>query len=205
MHEPDNKPDSEEALGTHEIFHAAFDEHQKVAHETGKALENDFASLVAACSQAVSGGGKLLFFGNGGSAADAQHIAAELSVRFIAERPAIAALALTTDTSVITAAANDLGYERVFERQIEALGRRGDVAIGISTSGKSRNVVLALEAARRQGLMTAAFTGADPNLMTGRADHILCVPSKTTARIQEMHILLGHLLCGALEAQLGYV
>ncbi|ABS63512.1 phosphoheptose isomerase [Parvibaculum lavamentivorans DS-1] len=192
-------------MGAHDIFHAAFDEHMKVAHETAKKLEQDFAGLVAACSEAVAGGGKLLFFGNGGSAADAQHIAAELSVRFIKDRPAIAAIALTTDTSVLTAAANDMGYERVFERQIEALGRRGDLAIGFSTSGKSRNVVLALEAARKQGLVTAAFAGAEANLMEGLADHILCVPSKTTARIQEMHITLGHMLCGALEEQLGYV
>ncbi|MEP0708293.1 MAG: D-sedoheptulose 7-phosphate isomerase [Parvibaculum sp.] len=192
-------------LGAHDIFRAAFDEHHKVAHETAKKLENDFASLAAACAEAAAGGGKLLFFGNGGSAADAQHIAAELSVRYVKDRPAIAALALTTDSSVLTAAANDMGYEHVFERQVEALGRRGDVAIGISTSGKSRNVVLGLEAARRQGLVTAAFAGAEPNLMAGLADHILCVPSTTTARIQEMHITLGHMLCAAIETQLGYV
>ncbi|PKQ02817.1 MAG: phosphoheptose isomerase, partial [Alphaproteobacteria bacterium HGW-Alphaproteobacteria-11] len=145
------------------------------------------------------------FFGNGGSAADAQHIAAELSVRFVKDRPAIAALALTTDTSVLTAAANDMGYEHVFERQVEALGRRGDLAIGISTSGKSPNVVLALAAARKQGLVTAALTGAEPNAMKDVADHLICVPSKTTARIQEMHIVIGHMLCAGIEKQLGYV
>ena len=192
-------------MGSHEIFRAAFDEHHKVALETAKTLEQDFAAFAAACAEAVAGGGKLLFFGNGGSAADAQHIAAELSVRYVKDRPAIAAIALTTDTSVLTAAANDLGYEQVFARQVEALGRRGDLAIGISTSGKSRNVVLGLEAAKRQGLITAAFAGASPNLMAGLADHILCVPSTTTARIQEMHILLGHMLCAAIETQLGYV
>ena len=192
-------------MGSHEIFRAAFDEHHKVALETAKTLEQDFAAFAAACAEAVAGGGKLLFFGNGGSAADAQHIAAELSVRYVKDRPAIAAIALTTDTSVLTAAANDLGYEQVFARQVEALGRRGDLAIGISTSGKSRNVVLGLEAAKRQGLITAAFAGASPNLMAGLAVHILCVPSTTTARIQEMHILLGHMLCAAIETQLGYV
>lgn len=192
-------------MGSHEIFRAAFDEHHKVALETAKTLEQDFAAFAAACAEAVAGGGKLLFFGNGGSAADAQHIAAELSVRYVKDRPAIAAIALTTDTSVLTAAANDLGYEQVFARQVEALGRRGDLAIGISTSGKSRNVVLGLETAKRQGLITAAFAGASPNLMAGLADHILCVPSTTTARIQEMHILLGHMLCAAIETQLGYV
>lgn len=192
-------------MGTSDIFHATFDEHLKVAHETAKKLEHDFVSLVAACSEAVAGGGKLIFFGNGGSAADAQHIAAELSVRFVKDRPAIAALALTTDTSVLTAAANDMGYEHVFERQVEALGRRGDLAIGISTSGKSPNVALALAAARNQGLVTAALTGADPNAMKELADHLICVPSKTTARIQEMHIVIGHMLCAGIEKHLGYV
>ncbi|MBX3489234.1 D-sedoheptulose 7-phosphate isomerase [Parvibaculum sp.] len=192
-------------MGTSEIFHATFDEHLKVAHETAKLLEKDFSSLAAACAEAVAGGGKLIFFGNGGSAADAQHIAAELSVRFVKDRPAIAALALTTDTSVLTAAANDMGYAHVFERQVEALGRRGDLAIGISTSGKSPNVVLALAAARKQGLVTAALTGAEPNAMKDVADHLICVPSKTTARIQEMHIVIGHMLCAGIEKHLGYV
>jgi D-sedoheptulose 7-phosphate isomerase len=192
-------------LGTSEIFHATLDEHLKVAHETAKKLEHDFASLVAACSETVAGGGKLIFFGNGGSAAAAQHIAALLSVRAVKDRPAIAALALTTDTSVLTAAANDMGYEHVFERQVEALGRRGDLAIGISTSGKSPNVALALAAARKQGLVTASLTGAEPNAIKELADHPICVPSKTAARVQEMHIVIGNMLCAGIEKHLGYV
>lgn len=192
-------------MGTSEIFHATFDEHLKVAHETAKKLEHDFVSLVAACSEAVAGGGKLILFGNGGSAAAAQQIAAVLSVRFVKDRPAIPALALTTDTSVLTAAANDMGYAHVFERQVEALGRRGDLAIGISTSGTSPNVALALAAARRQGLVTAALTGAEPDATREWADHLICVPSKTTARIQEMHIVIGHMLCAGIEKNLGYV
>lgn len=184
-------------------FGFVFDEHIKVAGETARLLETPFEALADACAASVRGGGKLMFFGNGGSAADSQHIATELSVRFVNDRKPIAALALTTDTSVLTAAANDMGYEQVFARQVEALGRKGDVAIGFSTSGKSRNVVLALEAARRMGIVTVAFTGADGALLTPLADHLLNVPSKVTARIQEMHITLGHLLCGALEERLG--
>jgi len=184
-------------------FGFVFDEHIRVAGETARLLEAPFEALADACAASVRSGGKLMFFGNGGSAADSQHIATELSVRFVNDRKPIAALALTTDTSVLTAAANDMGYEQVFARQVEALGRAGDVAIGFSTSGKSRNVVLALEAARRMGIVTVALTGADGALLTPLADHLLNVPSKVTARIQEMHITLGHLLCGALEERLG--
>jgi D-sedoheptulose 7-phosphate isomerase len=144
-----------------------------------------------------------MFFGNGGSAADAQHIATELTIRYKHDRVAIAAIALTTDTSALTAAGNDLGFEQIFARQIEALGKPGDVAIAISTSGKSRNVIAALEQARSMRLITAAFGGKDGGDMIPLIDHLLVVPSATTARIQEMHILLGQMLCGALEIELG--
>jgi D-sedoheptulose 7-phosphate isomerase len=144
-----------------------------------------------------------MFFGNGGSAADAQHIATELTIRYKRDRVAIAAIALTTDTSALTAAANDLGFERVFSRQIEALGKPGDVAIGISTSGKSANVIAALKQARSMRLVTAAFTGQGGSELSFLTDHLLAVPSATTARIQEMHITLGQMLCGALEIELG--
>lgn len=187
------------------FFRSEFAEHHEVTRRTEAALESAFADLISACVKSVRGGGKLLFFGNGGSAADAQHLATELTVRYKRDRAAIAALALTTDTSALTAVGNDLGFEQVFARQIEALGRKGDVAIAISTSGKSPNVLAALRRARTQGLVTAALSGKDGGDLAGLTDHLLVVPSETTARIQEMHILLGQMLCGALEAELGLV
>ena len=185
------------------FFKSEFAEHLDVARRTEASLEADFAKLVTACAASIRGGGKLLFFGNGGSAADAQHLATELAVRYKADRAAIAALALTTDSSALTAAGNDLGFERIFARQIEALGRPGDVAIAISTSGKSPNVLAALRQAKAQGLVTAALSGKGGGGFAGLADHLLTVPSDTTARIQEMHITLGQMLCGALEIELG--
>jgi D-sedoheptulose 7-phosphate isomerase len=187
------------------FFRSEFAEHHEVTRRTEAALESAFADLISACVKSVRGGGKLLFFGNGGSAADAQHLATELTVRYKRDRAAIAALALTTDTSALTAVGNDLGFEQVFARQIEALGRKGDVAIAISTSGKSPNVLAALRRARTQGLVTAALSGKDGGDLAGLTDHLLVVPSETTARIQEMHILLGQMLCGALETELGLV
>jgi D-sedoheptulose 7-phosphate isomerase len=185
------------------FFKAEFDEHYAVARGTETALADGFAALVAACVASLRGGGKLLLFGNGGSAADAQHLATELTIRYKSDRPAIAAIALTTDTSALTAAANDLGFEHVFARQIEALGRRGDIAIGISTSGKSANITAGLRQAKAQGLVTAALSGKGGGDLNGLADHLLVVPSDTTARIQEMHIALGQMLCGAVEIELG--
>lgn len=187
------------------FFRNEFSEHEAVARRTQAALGAAFADLVGACVKSVRGGGKLLFFGNGGSAGDAQHLATELTVRYKWNRPPIAAIALTTDTSALTAAGNDLGFERIFARQIEALGRPGDVAVGISTSGKSPNVLAGLRQAKAQGLVTAALGGKDGGDLPGLADHVLVVPSDTTARIQEMHILLGQMLCGALEIELGLV
>ena len=184
-------------------FEAEFAEHARVAEATRAALAAPFAELVAASLESLRAGGKLLFFGNGGSAADAQHLATELSVRYIADRPAIPALALTTDSSALTAIGNDLGFAQLFARQIEALGRPGDVAIGISTSGRSDNVIKGLEAAKAGGLTAAAFSGRDGGALVGLADPLLIVPSETTARIQEMHITLGQMLCGALEQGLG--
>ena len=185
------------------FFKAEFAEHHDVARRSEAALSNTFAELVRACTKSIQGGGKLLFFGNGGSAADAQHLATELTIRYKRDRVAIAAIALTTDTSALTAAANDLGFERVFSRQIEALGKPGDVAIGISTSGKSANVIAALKQARSMRMVTAAFTGQGASELSSLTDHLLAVPSATTARIQEMHITLGQMLCGALEIELG--
>ena len=185
------------------FFKAEFAEHHDVAHRTETALQSAFAGLVGACVKSIRGGGKLMFFGNGGSAGDAQHLATELTIRYKSNRAAIAAIALTTDTSALTAAGNDLGFDRVFARQLEALGRPGDVAIAISTSGKSPNIVAALRQAKAMQLVTAALGGKGGGDMAGLADHLLVVPSETTARIQEMHITLGQMLCGALEIELG--
>ena len=185
------------------FFQAEFAEHHDVARRTEAALQSAFAGLVGACVKAVRGGGKLMFFGNGGSAGDAQHLATELTIRYKSDRAAIAAIALTTDTSALTAAGNDLGFDRIFARQIEALGKPGDVAVAISTSGKSPNVIAALRQAKAMQLVTAALGGKGGGDMAGLADHLLVVPSATTARIQEMHIALGQMLCGALEIELG--
>ena len=185
------------------FFKTEFAEHHEVARRSEAALSDTFAELVRACAKSVRAGGKLMFFGNGGSAADAQHIATELTIRYKRGRVAIAAMALTTDTSALTAAGNDLGFEQIFARQIEALGKPDDVAIAISTSGKSANVIAALKQARSMRLITAAFGGKGGGDMAPLADHLLVVPSTTTARIQEMHILLGQMLCGALEIELG--
>ena len=182
-----------------------FEDHARVAAETRAAVESQFEALVAACTASVRGGGKMLFFGNGGSAADAQHLSTELVIRYVTDRAAIAALALTTDTSALTAGANDLGFDRVFARQIEALGRPGDVAIGFSTSGKSPNVLRGLEEARARGLTAVAMVGANREQVAPVADIVLSVPARAANRIQEMHILIGHALCGALERELGLV
>ena len=168
-------------------------------------MQPAFAGLLAACVTCIRGGGKIMLFGNGGSAGDAQHLATELTIRYKTDRAPIAAIALTTDTSTITAAGNDLGFDQIFARQIAALGRPGDVVIAISTSGKSANIIAGLKQARAMKLVTAAFGGKGGGDMVGLADHLLVVPSGTTARIQEMHILLGQMLCGALEIELGLV
>ena len=187
------------------LFDSELAQHLAVAEAAKAQLRHPFEQLVGACVDAVRGGSKILFFGNGGSAADAQHLATELTIRYKKDRPAIAAIALTTDTSALTAASNDMGFEQVFARQIEALGKRGDVAIGITTSGRSPNIIRALEVARAMGLVTVAFTGGTGGDMPRVADHVLLVPSDVTARIQEMHITLGQMLCAALEIELGLV
>jgi D-sedoheptulose 7-phosphate isomerase len=147
-------------------------------------------------------GGKVLAFGNGGSAADAQHLAAELVGRFLRERAAWPALALSTDTSVLTAVGNDLGYESVFRRQVEAHGRPGDVAIGITTSGRSANVLAALRVARERGLITIALTGDGGGEAKALADHLIDVPHRETARVQEVHAMVIHVLCQVVEEEL---
>jgi len=157
------------------------------------------AGLIIMCLRA---GGKLLLFGNGGSAADAQHLAAEFVGRFARERAGLRAVALTTDSSILTAVGNDYGFDQIFARQVQALGRPGDVAIAISTSGNSPNIIEAVKAARKGYLKTIGLSGKDGGLLAKEVDLVITVASTTTARIQECHIAVGHLLCELTEEAL---
>ena len=177
-------------------------DHADIVSRTADAVRHTFPAVVDACTAAIASAHKLLFFGNGGSAADAQHFATELVVRYAKTRRAIGAVALTTDTSALTAIGNDLGFDDLFARQIDALCQAGDVAIGISTSGNSENVIRGLRAARSRRAVTVAFTGGDGGRLPSVADHVIVVPATTTARIQEVHLLIGHALCGLLEERL---
>ena len=188
-----------------QFFNNEFDEHVTVAAETQKALYKPFEKLVSVATNCIQSGGKILLFGNGGSAADCQHLATELTIRYKSDRDPIAAIALTTDTSALTAGGNDIGFENIFARQVAALIKPGDLAIGISTSGNSDNVIRGLKQARKMGALAAGLGGKDGGKMAFVADPYLLVPSDTTARIQEMHITLGQMLCGALEIKLGLV
>ncbi len=180
-------------------------EHLEVAKKSFSSLHHEFEIMVDMCAESLQHGGKLLFFGNGGSASDAQHLATELTVRFAEDRKPIPAIALTTDTSALTAIGNDYGFEYLFARQIDALGHGGDIALGISTSGKSPNVLEGLKKAKEKGLKTIGLSGKDGGEMKKHCDLLIIVPSDTTARIQEMHITIGQMLCGALEKKLGLV
>lgn len=159
-------------------------------------------AVAGACVASLKAGGKVLLAGNGGSAADAQHVAGEFVSRFAFDRPGLPAIALTTDTSVLTAIGNDYGYERVFERQVQALGVRGDVFFGITTSGRSPNVLRALEQARAKGLVTVGMTGNRGGPIHDLCDHVLAVPSPDTPRIQEGHIVLAHTVCLIVEERM---
>ena len=163
------------------------------------ALNKALAAAAQAVIASLKADGKVLFAGNGGSAADAQHMAGEFVSRFMFDRPGLAALALTTDTSILTAIGNDYGYEKLFERQVQALGRKGDVLVVYSTSGKSPNILRALEAARAKGLVTIGFTGNRGGPMHALCDHVLATPSADTPKIQEGHLVMGHILCGLVE------
>jgi D-sedoheptulose 7-phosphate isomerase len=160
------------------------------------------AQTAEVIAHGLRNGRKMLFFGNGGSAADSQHLAAEMVGRFGPDRSALAAIALSTDTSILTAVGNDYGYEKVFARQIEALGQAGDIAIGISTSGNSPSILAALDVARAKSLYTVGFTGESGGKMNGRAEMLFRVPSRQTPRIQETHILLGHIICELVDREL---
>ena len=184
-----------------EAEHRSIRENLRRQEEALEALQGsilDAAKLLRSC---LSSGGKVLFFGNGGSAADAQHWAAELTGRYLRERPGMAALALTTDSSALTAIGNDYGFGQVFARQVEALARPGDAAVGISTSGNSPNVQAALERAKAQGCKTVAVLGRDGGTIAPLVDVALVYGAKETPRIQEFHAVLGHVLCALVEAQ----
>ena len=185
-----------------ESIHANLEESLRVQRAT---LENAglvLAQLVDVLVAAWRNGGKMVLFGNGGSAADAQHIAAELVNRFRVQREPLPAIALTTDTSVMTSVANDTDFEWVFARQVEAIVREGDVAVGLSTSGKSPNVLAGLRAARERGAVTVGFTGRDGGRLKSLVDLCFCVPSIVTPRIQEAHIIAWHAVCAAVEAEM---
>lgn len=173
--------------------------------ELARVIEGDIPERLTVLSQVMvrcaKAGGTIFWCGNGGSAADSQHLAAELVGRYKRERRAISSVALTTDTSVLTAIGNDYSYNDVFGRQVEGIVRPGDLLIGISTSGNSENVVRAVRKAREKGAVTIGLLGRDGGILRGECDHCIVVPSRETARIQEMHILIGHILCDLVERE----
>lgn len=192
-------------LNVGQFWQSEFAEHEDAMSLTRQRLAQPFEQLLETATACIEAGGKIFLFGNGGSASDAQHLATELTARYKKDRKAIAAIALTTDTSALTAIGNDYGFDYVFARQLEALGKPGDIALGISTSGNSQNVIAAFEECRKQGITTVGFTGQTGGKLKPLCDILLNVPSVTTARIQEMHITLGQMFCGALEINLGYI
>ena len=189
---------SEPIAAVRAVVAACIAVHERLRDENLQPVADAASAILAASAE----GQKVLVFGNGGSAADAQHLAADLVCRFQRERRPIAAIALTTDTSVVTAVANDYSFERVFVRQIEALGNRGDLAVGISTSGRSMNVVEGLRTARTRGLRTIALTGRDGGPAGALADIHINVPDPSTARVQEAHRTLIHAICELVEREL---
>jgi D-sedoheptulose 7-phosphate isomerase len=182
------------------------DEIRRQLEESARVKQSFSGELIGRIAQfaeksaaALRDGGKLVFFGNGGSAADALHLAAELVVRLRMERPGLAALALTTNPSVLTAAGNDYGFERIFSRQIESLVAKRDILVALSTSGNSSNIIRGVEAGRTRGAYLVAFTGETGGQLSGKVDLLLNVPSSDAQRIQECHITIGHIACGVIE------
>ena len=180
------------------IIENEFAEHLKVA-QTMSGLTDRVEIATQLCINSLKNGGKILIFGNGGSAADAQHIAAEMVGRYKVERKGLPAIALTTDTSALTSIGNDYGFNHVFDRQVEALANKGDVVIGISTGGSSDNVISALKLAKEMGCKTIGFSGRDGGEMNTVCDVNLIVPAEDTPRIQEMHIVIGHTICHLID------
>lgn len=187
---------------TEEALHKTVEESQRVQSEFFKLFATEILEVATTIGGHLKDGSKVLLFGNGGSSADAQHIAAELIGRFMAERSAVPAIALSADTTVLTAIANDYGYHRVFARQLEALAQKGDTAIAISTSGNSENVLAGLAVAKDKGLYTIGLTGETGGKMEDFVDVLLRVPSTSTPRIQEAHRLIGHVLCELIDHNL---
>lgn len=186
---------------------SAFLDNLNAHRELFARLDTLDAVVDAACdaiADSLRGGGKVMFCGNGGSASDSQHLAAEFSGRFVADRIPLAGLSLTTDTSALTAIGNDYGFDDVFERQVRALGREGDCLVGISTSGNSGNVIRAFEEARKIGITCIGLLGRDGGRLKPMSDIAIVVPCDVTAHIQEAHILIGHTFCGAVERRLGH-
>lgn len=180
-----------------DIIQRSLDAKQKLLHDAR--FQDQIARVALRIVDSLRSGGKVFFFGNGGSAADAQHLAAELTGRYLKERSALPALALTVNPSCVTAIGNDYGFDFIFARQLEALGKRGDVAIGISTSGNSRNVIRALEVAKLKSIYAVALTGASGGLLRNIADCVISIPSEETPRIQECHVLTGHIILEIVE------
>lgn len=185
-----------------QLIHHHFSRHLEVVNAVSEQLARGIEQLALAVAATLRHGGKLLVMGNGGSAADAQHLAAELVGRFLLERRALPAIALTTDTSILTAVGNDYGFDEVFARQVEALAAAGDLVLGISTSGHSANVIKALAAAREKGCHTVGLLGRDGGRIAGMVDLALTVPSQETPRIQEAHQLIIHIICDLVEKEL---
>jgi len=188
----------EDFIATH--FQQSVDALKRAADD--RILNSAIIAIAGVITAAVRQGGKLMIAGNGGSAADAQHIAGEFLSRLNFDRNPLPAIALTTDTSVLTAIGNDYGFENIFERQVRGLGRRGDILLAVSTSGRSPNVIAALKAARQIGVTTIGFTGDGRQKMNALCDHVLCVPSNSTPQIQQVHIVAAHAICGLVEQQL---
>jgi len=184
------------------LFETALSSHTRTFAQLAS-LRPTLTTAAEAAARAVRGGNRILFCGNGGSAADAQHLAAELVGRLVRDRRALPGLALTTDSSALTCIGNDFGFDEVFARQVEGLGRAGDVLIAISTSGNSRNVIRAVEVAKPLGIYTVGFLGRDGGKLAALVDLPIVVPSQETARIQEAHIFLGHVFCALVEQALG--
>ena len=181
------------------MIHKEINGHKEVVEKTVECLQSHIYTACIIATETIKNGNKILLFGNGGSAADAQHIAAELSGRYKIERRGLPAIALTTDTSVLTAVGNDFGFERIFDRQVEALARNGDLLIGLSTSGNSKNVLRALSLGRHMGCKTIGLSGRDGGAMNEFCDINIVIPSEDTPRIQEMHIMIGHIICQAID------
>ena len=185
-----------------DLFRTALDAHRALFDQL-QALQGPVSQIGLRLSEVLRDGGKIMFCGNGGSAADSQHLAAELCGRLVDDRRPLAGLALSTDSSALTCIANDYGFDAVFERQVLALGRAGDALVMISTSGNSANLVRAAQAARQQGVLTIGLLGRDGGKLLALCDHALVVPSTVTARIQEAHIFIGHCWCSQIEQALG--